>query len=353
MFRFYNRILKAGIIIRQNTYLWRQLKPSNMRASVIKGILLSTIAVFIVSSCDKTNDDEPKNVFVLDPITDSIYPGKTKQFIDEFYADKTIICQSLCNPYLSNLDYEPHVLSGIKDGHLMFNVISKDGESISMEYISPDTISNPHSFSYYKGYGEWENQVLNLRNAYLTHYYELEDTTKIVVWHIYGINEQDISNQFNRIEFITGSDYKSVEVSDVGNVILGYNSIFFGKKCYSLKGEYLYDITSGYENIIIDTGISIVVFISEEEILYMSYYGSVVFFERTNLKTGNNVWNFYPSVQHNLQNPRTEFSITNIEGSTWEFICYAIGYDGTKIKLSAVIDIDNPGDFTMNEEVIE
>ena len=164
-------------------------------------------------------------------------------------------------------------------------------------------------------------------------------------------NDKNVTKYFYRTEFLKGNEYKSIDVSNIDNIVVGNNSIFFNNQCYSLEGSLLYDLVS--MSFIIPTNNKKVVFLSEEEILYMSYDGSLAFFQRINLKTGIYVWEFYPSTEHNLKNPKTEFYITNIEGSIWEFICYAIGYDGTKIKLSAVIDIDNPGDFTMNEEVIQ
>ena len=319
-----------------------------MNKILAKGLLLSVFFSCMIMSCDNPIDDEPnKGQYFFVEIDDSLYPGRTKQFIDEFLADDSYSCKTLCAPWFDNLDYTPNVLAGLKDRHMYFRVISRDGESIAMEYLSPDTIENPYTYSYYAGYGEWVKQEINVSSVIISQYLELEDS-QISYWEL---REKGAGSVY-RLEFKNGGTLKYVDTSYLTTIRKGYNSIFSDKKCYNLEGDYLYDISSEGELRINGSEHSLFKYISEEEILYISYAGSYAHFERTNLKTGENTWGFYPETEHKLTNPKTEFSITHKEGSLWEFVCNAIGYEGTKIKISVTIDIDNPGVFSMNEEVL-
>ena len=257
------------------------------------------------------------------------------------------MCRTNGSVILSNQDIVQLALSGIKDNHLYFIAISEDEGELIIEYLSPDTISTSYSYSYYAGYGKWVDQNVIIEGVGVYKYY-LIDTTEIIYWSLFCKNNGTVY----LLEFKNGSKSKSVVVGkgNMYEITIGNNCIFYYNKCYSFEGEYLYDISSTGLDKITNTNNSYSVFITQEEILYMSYTGTNAYFERVNLRTGEKVWGIYYATIHTLENPRTEFSITYKESNMWEFVCNAIDYDGTKIKISAVMDIDNPGATTVNEE---
>ena len=100
------------------------------------------------------------------------------------------------------------------------------------------------------------------------------------------------------------------------------------------------------------------VFVSDEDIVMIDYDGELIEVEKHNLKNNEYfVWKLQKNTRHNLSDGehsvKTEYNITQKEGSQWEFQIMAISYAGTKVKITFVLDIENPpAELTITEEVL-
>ena len=313
-----------------------------------------TIISCTVISCDqdKTNTDAQEQ-YHFDPgygVPDSILNDNTRRLVDEFYNDNSITCKHAYYDEFIRNEGKTIVFIGIRDKHLCCKLLeAKDGTVIT-DYQSSDTIIESYTLD--MGYGEKKEVKFMYDKVYwaLEHYWK-DSNSETFIWYLDSVL---------KFEFKSSSGFKSFyDFSPDYIKFWGYNSFFYKDICYNCAGDTLYEL-SLYGKIRLEHikyGDSRnAVFVSAEDIVMIDYDGELIEIEKNNLKNNDYfVWKLQKNTEHNLSDGvhgvKTEYNITQKEGSQWEFQIMAISYSGTKVKYTTVVDVDNPpSELSITEE---
>lgn len=326
-----------------------------MKRILLKVTLVLTIISCAVISCDqdKTDPEVPEYYVNGDyVIPDSLLNDITRRLLNEFKNDNSITCKrAYCSEFM-RIEDKVITLVGIRDKHLYCKLLAAKDGTVITEYQSSDTIIESYTLD--KGYGEKEEiEFIYDKVEWGLDYYLKDSNSETFIWWF---------PRAMKFEFKSSSSFKSFyDFSPDYSITWGYNSFFYKDICYNCAGDTLYELSS-YGKIRLEhikNGDSRnAVFVSDEDIVMIDYDGELIEIEKHNLKNNDYfVWKLQKNTENNLSDDvhgvKTEYNITQKEGSQWEFQIMAISYEGTKVKITFVLDIGNPpAELTITEEIL-
>lgn len=317
-----------------------------------KRLFMMALVITSIVSCEKSEVLYDVIVHNIYSVPDSVLTPHTRRVLDEFGKDTAVTCKHASLRNFATVGQPTISMWGIRQGHLWFRLVDLEHGRTVCEYTSCDEVIERYTWK--AGNDEMEAKALDRTGVHLNEYVR-SGSSEIALWRIDGDMES-----IYKVEFKSGSGFKSFYDPYSRQRMRGYESFYYHDICYSMEGDTLYRLGQMGKNKFddINTGMSRqYVFVSTDDIMYFSFDGDNIIVNVFSLKNEETLWTVFQPVQHRLSSATTkvlEYTMTQVQGPVWDFLCTATDATGLKVSYSFSLDIStNPGSIRVSETEIQ